>query len=40
LIERVQDITKKLKARTEQTRELVAAIKAAADEISAAQDKE
>lgn len=40
LIERVQDTTRKLKARTERTRELVAAIKAAADEISAAQDKE
>ena len=40
LIERVQDTTSKLKARTEQTRELVAAIKSAADEISVAQDKE
>jgi len=40
LIERVQDTTRKLRARTEHTRDLVAAIKAAADEISAAQDKE
>jgi hypothetical protein len=37
LIERVKDTTEKLKARTKQTRELVAAIKAAAEEIAADQ---
>jgi hypothetical protein len=36
LIERVTDTTEKLKARTDQTKELVAAVKAAAEEIAAA----
>jgi hypothetical protein len=40
LIERVKDTTEKLKARTKQAGDLVAAIKLAAEEASAVQDKE
>jgi hypothetical protein len=40
LIERVQDTTAKLRTRNEQAKELVAAVKAAADELSASKAKE
>jgi hypothetical protein len=39
LIERVKDTTEKLRARNEQAKELVAALRASADELAAAEEK-